>query len=350
MNGGNRWEPFQRNLPVTPITDLAVREEGLVIATQGRSFWMLDDLAPLRHWQAAAVRMGIQLLPPATAYRTQLGSFRGAAAPDPAPEEARFFAWLAVRPDSSEAVRLEVRHANYGLIRAWSTQGEDAEEKLTLQAGLNAWSWDLRGQAPELQPGSYMSLADTRGALVPPDDYELWLILGGDSLKQTLEVKADPRWPFPATDLHAQYQLAEQCRELLDKTHGALGQLREVRKQVEQTLSYAREQRLTVKPILMGEALIKRLTALEKELIQTRNESGQDPINYPSMLDDQIAYLYSTVNGQDARPTEGCYLRYRDLEAELAPKLARLAEMMEEVGEFEAELEAAGAPRIWGRE
>ena len=115
-----------------------------------------------------------------------------------------------------------------------------------------------------------------------------------------------------------------QVKTTFNECHGAIGKLRSVRKQIKDKNALLNDKSGQDSLIQEGKEIIKKLTALEDKLIQTKSESGQDPINYPSMIDDQIAYLYSVVNGNEDKPTKGAYLRYRDLKADLEPLMKEL--------------------------
>lgn len=334
---GKNWRPFQRNLPVTPVTDMVVKNKDLVVATQGRSFWILDDLSPLHETAAKAWTEPAFLFQPDTAYRTQLGNFRGAAVPDRAPNGALIYFYLSRETAQSETVRLAVVDADGKVRRRFSTKpdAERGEEKLSVKPGLNRFEWDLQYEGLEKQKGAVFSLAYTGGIKAPTGTHTVRLEAGDVSMEESLILVKDPRWRESDADLRAQYELGMQIKALFNDCHQAIGALRSVRTQLE-TLKKNRQGKDYGAAIAeRAEKIITRINALEKELIQTQSESGQDPINYPSQIDDQIAYLYSVVNFQDARPNSGAYQRYRDLKELLQPKLDRMESLFsKEVAAF----------------
>lgn len=312
--GGN-WQPLQLNLPVTPITDMQFAEDDLVVATQGRSFWILDQLGPLRILNEEALSQKAVLLPVPDAYRTQLRNYRGATAPDRAPLGAQIDIHLSEEP--GEDVRLAILDPE-GAERQVYTTSSDRDEKersLSLKKGLNRISWGLSYERPDILEDAVFSLANTSGVQAMIGTHTVRLTVGDQVLEQPLEVMPDPRWEQTAEDLRAQYDLTMQVKELLNTCHDLIGEIRSLRKQVNYTREKLKKHDRSHEGfIALAKQVVAELTDLEQQLIQTKNESGQDPINYPSMIDDQMAYLYSIVNGQDARPTEGAYQRYRDLE------------------------------------
>lgn len=326
INAGHNWYSLQLNLPITPIADLAVKDKDLVVATQGRSFWILDDLCPLHQWDLNTIKNSSFLLEPRPAYRTQLRNQRGQVAPDPAPNGAILYFFLSQNPDSNRIVKLFIHDAEGKIRRSFSTKPNEAmkEELLNARKGLNRIEWDLRYEEPEVQKGAVFSLADLSGVHAAPGLHLVTLMEGEQKWQQKLTIAKDPRWTQTDADLLAQYDLTMRVKELLNQAHSAIGKIRKYRQQLKAIpgkITTATEKSAIQSQV---EKITHELTELEHKLIQTKSETGQDPINYPSMIDDQIAYLYSIVNGQDDRPTEGSYQRYEDLKKSIQVLLQEL--------------------------
>ena len=314
---GRNWQPLQLNLPVTPITDMQFAEDDLVVATQGRSFWILDQLGPLRLLNEEALSQKAVLLPVPDAYRTQLRNYRGATAPDRAPLGAQIDIYLSEEP--GEDIRLTILDPEGVERQVYTTSADRGEQErpLPLKMGMNRVSWGLSYERPDILEDAVFSLANTSGVQAMIGTHTVQLTVGDQVLEQPLEVLPDPRWEQSAEDLRAQYDLTMQVKALLNECHGLIGEIRGLRQQVNHTRKRLETHNRSHEGFkALAKQVVDQLTDLEQQLIQTKNESGQDPINYPSMIDDQMAYLYSIVNGQDARPTEGSYQRYRDLEQE----------------------------------
>ena len=332
VDEGKNWRPFQLNLPVTPITDMVLKEDDLVVATQGRSFWILDDLSPLYTLTETVWKKDAHLFTPQTAYRTQLGNFRGAAIPERAPQGALIYFYLNPDKMKEVEVRLSILDTEGKVRRVFSNKPdkEKKEGKLEVKPGLNRFEWDLNYEGLEAQEGAQFSLAYIGGIKAPTGNHQVKLQVDKEEWMQSFTLAKDPRWTQSDTDLKAQYELGMQIKTLFNNCHKAIGKLRSVRTQLK-GLSKRKQQSDFGKSIAEKvENIVTKLDASEKELIQTKSESGQDPINYPSMIDDQIAYLYSVVNFQDDRPNTGAYERYQDLKKELQPKLDRLQKVFEE--------------------
>ena len=206
---------------------------------------------------------------------------------------------------------------------------EKDEEKLKVSKGLNKVVWNLKYEALKPQEGSFFSLANTGGIKAPTGIHTVELQSGERIFAESFEIRMDPRWAISHDDLKAQYELGMQIKETFNMTHKKIGDLRSVRKQIKSLSSYVKGHINQDTIQQMAEKVIKKLNDQEIKLIQIKNESGQDPINYPSMIDDQLAYLYSVVNSLEGRPGQGAYQRYQDLKTQLKPLLEELDKIIE---------------------
>ena len=222
FDDGARWQSLQLDLPITPITDMVVHGKDLVLSTQGRSFWILDDLTPLHQLDASVADDDAHLFAPRTALRTQLRGFGGSPIPDPIPRGAEIFFTLRLPPDSEEPVRLEILDPSGEVIRVYSTHADiDAgEEALEVDAGMNVVDWDL------LYPGPYlvsdlvtMVMSNPQpGPVAPTGVYEIRLSVGDWQQTQPLELGMDPRWEVTDSDLQQQFDLALRIRDMITET------------------------------------------------------------------------------------------------------------------------------------
>ena len=350
FNDGANWQPFQLNLPIVPITDMQIKNNDLVLATQGRSFWIMDDISPLRKLDASLLASAGDLVPPSPAYRSQLRNYFGTDAPDAAPTGALIYFYVK---DTDQKVKLTIQDP-FGKDRVvFSTKPDKSkkEKPLSVKAGLNRFSWNLRYEGPITQAGARFSLANTSGVKATPGMHKVKLQIGDLEKTSDLEVRIDPRWTQSQADLRAQYELSMQAKDLLTSCHAAIGDIRRIRKQIKQASGRLAEYEVTNTGFeSQAKLFLKQLTEMEERLIQTKNESGQDPINYPPMLDDQMAYLYSIVNRQDDRPTDGAYKRYEDLKKIFNVEKAQLeAWKQKEVIKLNELLDTSGLKIIQGK-
>ncbi len=344
FDDGARWQSLQMNLPTAPMHDLLVKDADLVVATHGRSFWILDDITPLRQFSEKAAGAEIQLYEPAPAYR-----FRGGGgfqiAPDVPvgvnpPAGAVIDYYLKVAP--KDAVTLEILDAQDKLVRRyWSQRREEAEappefpepartsDRLTAVEGLNRFVWDLRYEPPARVPGAVSWGGRPVGPVAVPGNYQVKLTLGGASSTAKLEIKADPRVAATQADLERQLDLGLKIRELLSRAHGAVNQIRGLRVQLDalhkRLAGDVQQKDLTS----AAEDLNKKMAAVEEALIQVKSKSSEDPLNYPIMLADQLMALGSSVDSADSAPTQVSYVVFEELGRKIGAVLAKWDELRE---------------------
>jgi len=276
--------------------------------------------------------------------------FRGSQVPESTPRGAIIYFELDASIVDTAKVEVHILDETGQVVRIYKAEPDKDEGEYALKAGggMNKLVWDHTYPGPNVISSAQFSLASTGGTVAPPGTYRVRLITDQGEAGQSFRVEKDPRWDHISDEgLQDQYELTVQVRELLTTCHDAIRKLRAMREQIQ--LQARRAAKAGFSEALENQAQIieDRLTALEEELIQTQSESGQDPINYPPMLDDQIAYLYSTVNAQDARPTDGCYERYKDLSQVLNIYLNQLNDIMKkDIKAFEERLEQEGVPRF----
>jgi photosystem II stability/assembly factor-like uncharacterized protein len=325
---GDHWQSLSLNLPDVQVPDLVVEEHDLVIATHGRSMWLLEGITPLREMTAEVAGADVYLFKPAPAIRSLSG--------------ARFNYALKKAADT---LSIEILDAGGQVIRRYVGAPADTAraraDSVRLrgmgcdvrpfrpptpprEAGLNSFEWDLR------YPGSvtfdcliFWGGSPDFGPAAPPGQYQVRLTAGGKTLTRPFDVRRDPRLKHATdADLAARFTLARQIQEKENLGNGAVLTIRRLREAVDDRVARA-------PPLArQGELFKAKLTALEEELYQTRSRSGQDLLNYPIQLTDRIAALRSSVEGGDARPTDASVVVFRELSTELDQKLARLQSLL----------------------
>ena len=350
-------------LPVVPVTDLVVKDNDVVVATQGRSFWILDDVSPLRQMSRDVAADDVHLFTPAPAYRF----FGGGTRPSPLvgqnpPSGAVVYYTLKAEPKANEEVTLEVLDASGKVLKKLSNKedkdkaegaGGDDEEgygpppaprTIPAKAGLNRFPWDLRVEDASRFKGMILWGGVTRGPVLAPGSYQVRLTAGGKSLTQPLEVRKDPRLAAGGEDYRKQYDLLVKIRDKVTETHDAITRIRETRDQVKGVAGRAKGNKAIADA---ADALDKKLTAVEEELYQTKNQSSQDPLNFPIRLNNKLAALAGVVGGGDAAPTDPSYVVYEDLTAKIDAQLARLRQVIDtDVPAFNALVREQNVPAV----
>ena len=356
-------EKLAGKLPLVPITDLVVKDNDVVVSTQGRSFWILDDVSPLRQMSREVAGSDVHLFKPAPANRF----FGGGTRPSPLvgqnpPNGAVVYYALKSDPKPNEEVTLELRDASGKVLRRLSSKedkdrpeaaggGEEegfgpppAARTIPAKAGLNRFPWDLRGEDASRFKGMILWGGLTRGPVVPPGAYEVRLTAGGRTLTQPLEVRKDPRLATTDEDYRKQYDLLVKIRGKVTETHDAISRIRETRDQVKGVSERAKDDKAIADA---ADALSRKLTAVEEELYQTKNQSSQDPLNFPIRLNNKLAALAGVVGGGDAAPTDQAYVVYEDLTGKIDVQLARLRAVMEsDVPAFNALVRERNVPAV----
>ena len=334
FNDGQTWQSLQQNLPVTRVPDLKVKDDDLVIATHGRSFWVMYDLTPLRQMSDRVAEAEAHLFSPPAAYL--VGSAGGEAdnedrEPAGDPGGATLDYAFAEAPDTT--VTLDILNQDGSVVQHFTSDTSAAQAGnhplLPADEGHNRVSWSLRADGVNTVDDAVV-WGYTGGPKVPPGTYTARLaVADGDTLTQSLEVRMDPRIEnVTGADLRAQYNLATEVRDTTNAIYDAIRTIRSVREQVTTVAQHASEaghDGLTAQ----ADSLSERLTSLEQDLMQTKNESFQDPLNFPPQLDNQYAYLYGYVAGPDGPPTEQARTRFRDLNEVWMDHRAQLQEMLD---------------------
>ncbi len=362
FDDGGQWQPFHLDaegkengvLPRVPVTDLEVHRGDLVVATQGRAFWILDELGPVR--QAAAGEPGgpAHLYRPSAAHRWAPGGLdRGTPSdelPEGPPEGAVLDYWLS--EEAGEPVRLEVLSPDGELVRSFTT-GEGGSGDLPDAPGHHRVSWDLTYPGVELPDGVVLPRNHTGGFRAPPGTYSVRLTVGSRTTERELEVRIPPpyREEVSAEDLHRLADFSRQVRDTLQSVYDRLATLADVREQVEAVRGRLEGSGAGERLVPAADSLAARLRALEAELHQQEIQARDDPFQYPPEFDGQVAALYGSVADAEDAPTDGVRQRWQDLLPEWEQLRSRVEAVLDSgVQEFNERLEEAGVqPVIVGR-
>jgi len=401
FDDGGHWQSLQLNLPQCPVHDLIVKNGDLAIATHGRSFWILDDLSPLRQFTPEIASESVHLFKPRAAYVPGLGGGgfgpRGAIGQNPPggviidyelknpPSESkpgssgggtadqganRQGANAASQAGGNESekrpgaasVKIEIDDSAGHVVRQYPPKGAEEEgpsefpgfgprNNVPAEKGLNRFTWDLHYEAATRVPGSAHWGGFGGWPQVLPGAYQIKLTVEGHTYTEPVEVKLDPRLKVPLADLEKQLDLALKIRDRVTADHDAVNQIRGVRTQLT-----ALEQRLGgdphSKPLIdSAKALDKTMTAVEEKLMQTKSKSSEDPLNFPVKLDDRMGALGGAVESADAAPTEQDYAVFDLVNKELEQALTEWRDLRaHDLAAFNAQAAKAGVAVIGVKE
>ncbi len=375
FDDGTRWQSLQLNLPPVPVHDLVVKDHDVVLGTHGRSFYILDDVTPLRQLSAQVTDRDAHLFAPPAAYRAygatvsywlkRAGQRVTLEFLDRQGQVIRRFTSAA---DTARAAASDTRAAqaaradslrNLGVLPASVTAdpprptaaepggfGSGPPEPRAGNAqGLNRFSWNLRYPDASRFDGMIFWAAGTAGPAAPPGTYTVRLTVGEQVVTQPLTVLKDPRTTADQADLDAQFELALAIRDKTTEANDAVRTIRNVRAQVNDRIAKAGARAETVRRA--AGPMLRELDAVEREIYQVRNESSQDPLNFPIRLNNKIAALAGVVGSAEARPTRQSYEVFRILSDSLAIQTTRLRSALDTLlPRLNQELQRAGLAAV----
>jgi photosystem II stability/assembly factor-like uncharacterized protein len=353
FDDGVSWQPFQQNLPLTPITDLTIKNDDLIVATQGRSFWVLDDLTPLHQWKKDLGEQPLHLYKPRTAIRLPGGGGFGDDGGGPRtegqnpPNGAVVFYHVKEAPDAKKPFNLEVLDGKGNLIRKYTNTAEKPQEKIEPKAGMNRFVWNLRYADAENVPGMVLwgSLVGPKAA---PGTYQIRIKHGDVEQNSTFEVKPDPRSSAKPDDYQAQFAFLLGVRDKLTATHQGIKQLRDVRDQIAGVGKRVKDLPDSSEVIELGKVIEKKLTSVEEALYQTKAKSSQDVLNFPIRLNNKLAALAGNVGFGDNRPTDSALEMRDELVKQIDAELEALKKVLaEDVKRFNELLKDKKMPGVF---
>jgi len=344
IDDGAHWQPLQLNLPTSPIHDLAVKDNDLIAATHGRSFWILDDVSPLRQASAAIAGEDFHLYQPATATRLHFPDQVERKRPvgDNPPKGAVVYYYLKAKPAAKEEITLEIVDGQGKRVRRLSNLTDNKSEQppewpdqerpsnlLPADAGVNRFAWDFRYDPPVQIPGAFYSGDAPRGPLVTPGTYQVKLTVKGKSQTAPLEVVIDPRIQSQVSGagLQTQSDLAFRVRQDIDALHRAVNQIRGLRANLQTLEKWTVEGTPNSEVVSAAKALDQKMTPVEERLIQVKMKSSEGNLRYPNMLNEQYASFNDLIQGVDQAPTAQQLLVFDELHGRLSIELARWEEI-----------------------
>ena len=316
FDDGNSWNSFQLNLPIVPITDLTIKENSLIVATQGRSIWALDDLTVLHQIDQNTTNKEINLFKPKTSYRT-----RGRGGKETLTEGTNLPNGVIVHfnvknfsPDKDE-LSIHFKEQDGTIIKTYKSN--DEIDKLEIKSGGNTFVWNTLYEGAEILDSMIFWSASFSGAKAVPGKYKVVLEKNGESQEQEFEILPDPRSEVSISQMRLQFDFVNKVNATVDKAHKAIKNIRQIRKKLEEFDSNFSENESVINLVEKAKQLNSSLTEIEKALYQTKNRSRQDPLNFPIKLTNKLGHLNSLVTSNDFPPTNQDELVRKELTAEV---------------------------------
>mgnify|MGYP000064812149 CR=1 FL=1 len=330
FDDGASWKPFQLNLPIVPITDLTIKDDNLIVATQGRSLWILDDLTVLHQLEEASKNSSAILYKPKDSYRTKGGTTSTpslTAGQNPPNGVVTHF----YMKDFSEkdSVSLTYTTMSGDTLANYSTFAKEKNKKLVVQKEGNTHVWDTRGKGAERLDGMILWWANLEGAKAVPGTYKVHLNTGDQTLTQEFKIIPDPRAEVSVADMQAQYDFISDVNGTVDRAHQSIKKIRGVNTQLDAFIAQYEGNEATADLVARAEKMKEGFGEIEKALYQTQNRSGQDPLNFPIRLTNKLAHLNSLVSLDDFPPTAQDIAVKTELTTEINKQLTAFDQMVD---------------------
>jgi photosystem II stability/assembly factor-like uncharacterized protein len=333
---GASWRSFRLNLPDTPVSSIIIEENDIAIATHGRGFYVLDDIAPIRQVTSEIAAKEWHLFAPSDAVRSAGGATVRYWLKNPA--QKLTIEVLDAKGQVVNTIQGQVpgagRGGGEGRGGAEGRGGGEAQggrgrggftPGAPMTAGLHTATWNLQYPAATTFEGMILWGASTAGPTAVPGPYQVRMTVDGRAETQPLTVKKHPLYTdVTHADLQEQFDLAIRIRDKVSEANGAVLRIRDIKKQVAERLAKSTDRRLKT----AGDRLTKNLSAVEEQIYQVRNQSGQDPLNFPIKTNNRIAGLLRVVNFGDGKPIGNAHAIFEDLAAELKGHTDRLQQVI----------------------
>lgn len=330
---GANWKKFQLNLPEVPITDLTIKNNDLIVATQGRSFWMIDDLSLVQQMNSDVAAKSLQLFNVNESYRMLGGGgggrFGGAtnAGMNP-PNGTVINYWIKDVTDSTRA-SITILDKNKQPIRTYATNARETRDRFEVSKGMNQFVWDMNYPEADRIEGMVLWNGLPGGIKAAPGQYYVRIKAGKDSTEAPFTVKADPNYRITQADYEEQFSFLLRTRDKFNEVQKVIRDIRTYRAQINDITSRAgRDLPKEVKQ--MADSINKQMTAIEETLYQTKARSSQDVLNYPIRINDKLSGLFDAAASGVQAPSRQAREVYADLSAQADVQLAKFKRINEE--------------------
>ena len=357
---GAHWQPLQLNLPVCPIHDLVVKDDDLVVATHGRSFWVLDNVTPLRQLSADKAKADMILYEPQTALRLHYPEEFDRRQPvgDNPPAGAIIDYYFKAAP--KDEITIDILDTGGKPIRHLSSKEKKESEQppewpdrieraktIPANEGMNRFAWDLRYDDPIQIPGAFYSGTGPKGPLALPGDYQVKLTAGGNSQTVPLHLVIDPRTKGAGIALEKQFALSMLVNDRTSQLHQAVNEIREVRSQLKDLHKKFGEDARLKAALAAGDDLDKKMSEVEQKLVQVNMKGSEGNLAFPNMLNERFDSFSHMIEGGDSQPTLPHLETFKWLSRQLEDELKKWAHIKsDEVPKVSALIKQVDLPAL----
>lgn len=314
-NDGESWNSFQLNLPIVPITDLTIKNNDLIVATQGRSFWILDDLTFLHQLNNDIKNKSLVVFKPGLSYR-----MRGYQHKQPVnegmnpPNGVRINYWVKNISDSSK-ITISIYNQDDSLIRKYSNNRSEKEESFSAETGMNTFVWNMLVKGVDKVDDMILWNGNVGSYKVPPGKYKVKVKVDKDSVLTPFTILKDPNYEISDADYVKQFEFLNTIKRKFEETQKTIKDIRNVKSQIN-LLKDKMGDEYPKDLDSLGKSIQKRVTTIEEHLYQTKAKSGQDVLNYPIRLNDKLSGIFDAAN-QHTAPTKAALDAYQEVASKI---------------------------------
>ena len=338
FDDGKNWKSFQLNLPIVPITDLTIKDDNLIVATQGRSLWIIDDLGMLH--QSAFAKAGTnKLFKPKPTYRMGgNGGKSSLTAGTNHPGGVMTYFNLKEFDTKKDTVTISYMTMAGDTLQSYSTGAKKKDEKLKAKKGGNMFAWNTRTDGAEKLDKMVLWWASLEGPKAVPGNYKVALNVNGEVQTETFEVVANPNAEATVADMQKQHDFISDVNKSVDRAHQSIKKIKKINNQLKSFTTQYKDDERTAELREKAKTMQEEFGKIEKELYQTKNRSGQDPLNFPIKLTNKLGHLNSLVGMGDFGPTDQDVAVKNELTAAINTQLDAFDTMLDaEVTKFNDE-------------
>jgi photosystem II stability/assembly factor-like uncharacterized protein len=331
FDDGKNWQTFQQNLPIVPITDLAIKNDNLIAATQGRSLWIIDDLTAIHQLTKDVEKKDLFLYKPKDAYNLAGGRGRTSRTAGTNHSGGVNMYYYIKELNDKDVVSITIADANDNHIKTFSTKpNKDLKEgKLNVKEGNNTFNWNMMYDGAESVKGMILWWASLSGPMALPGSYKATLKLNDKTQSQTFTILKNPMSEATESDMKAQFDFINDINTKMTEIHKALKNVKKVRSQVGLLKKSIKDKEANKELIDFADQLVKDMTTIEETLYQTKSKSGQDPLNFPIRLNNKLAHLNSLTRVGNYAPTNQAIEFKNEITATIDVELAKLYKLFD---------------------
>jgi photosystem II stability/assembly factor-like uncharacterized protein len=345
-DGGNNWKSLQLNLPLTPITDMCIKENALIVATQGRSFWVLDDLLPIQKFDPEYRKKRMHLFDIADAWRVEGGQSKNVKNAGLNPPNGIVIPFWLNFPNDTATIILNIKDYEGKVIAEFSTKASEKNKMLTVKKGLNELIWNTYLPEVEAIDGMILWNGSIYGPRIPPGNYTVELMAGKEVQVKSFSFKSNPAYKCTNDDYKAQYEFLLEVKSKFSEVQQSIRDIRTLRGQIEQFRAITGKE-LPAEISALCDTVLKKIGLIEGELYQVKLKSGQDILNYPMKINDRLAGLFNYASSGNTAPNAQVQEAFKELKLKADEQINSFKSVLEkDVEALNSKIKSSSLPVI----